>query len=403
MASAAQTVYETTLGQELYETSLNQMLYETTVAQAVVERPDGLHWVSWQMAGCEAFRTDWRDLASRASEPNPFMEEWFLLPSLKQFDPSARVRLAAFYRDGKVRGIFPLEYRHSYYGYLIPHVSTWLHANAFHGSPLVEDGYEQEFWSELLCALDNDPRGALFLHLPSLLEQCPTEIALGEVANCEQRLSGTVMRTERAMLRSELAVEEYLNASLSNKRRKELRRQKRRLGELGELLFERKSGTTVKSDWISEFLELEASGWKGREGSALESQLDTRAMFRETMLGAANAGKIELLTLRLDGKPIAMLVNFITPPGAFSFKTAYDEEYYRFSPGVLLQLENLALLERDDIEWCDSCASEGHPMIDRIWRERRSVIAHNIAIGGGFRRKIFERILRTEMKPENAR
>ena len=42
----------------------------------------------------------------------------------------------------------------------------------------------------------------------------------------------------------------------------------------------------------------------------------------------------------------------VTAPGAFSFKTAFDEDYARFSPGVLLQIENLALLERDGIEYC---------------------------------------------------
>ena len=67
---------------------------------------------------------------------------------------------------------------------------------------------------------------------------------------------------------------------------------------------------------------------------------------------------------------IAMLATFLTPPGAFSYKTAFDERYARFSPGVLLQRENLAILQRDGIAWTDSCAAADHPMIDHIWRER---------------------------------
>jgi hypothetical protein len=92
-----------------------------------------------------------------------------------------------------------------------------------------------------------------------------------------------------------------------------------------------------------------------------------------------------------------MLANFLTAPGAFSFKTAFDERYARFSPGVLLQLENLAMLEREDIAWCDSCAAADHPMIDSLWMERRSIGRISIAIGGTTRRAAFERLVAMEL------
>ena len=87
------------------------------------------------------------------------------------------------------------------------------------------------------------------------------------------------------------------------------------------------------------------------------------------MTGAADAGKLDMRALDLGGRPLAMLVNFLCPPGGFSFKTAFDEDYARFSPGVLLQRENLALLDRSGIDWTDSCAAADHPMIERIWRD----------------------------------
>ena len=91
-----------------------------------------------------------------------------------------------------------------------------------------------------------------------------------------------------------------------------------------------------------------------------------------------------------------MLANFITAPGAFSYKTTYDETYARFSPGVLLQCENLLMLDRADIAWTDSCAAQGHPMIDHIWRERRALGRISIGIGGKLRRGLFARLLKIE-------
>src|SRR3546814_17204462 len=78
--------------------------------------------------------------------------------------------------------------------------------------------------------------------------------------------------------------------------------------------------------------------------------------------------------LDLGGRPLAMLVHFLCPPGGFSIKTAFDEDYARFSPGVLLQQANLDLLGDPRIAWVDSCAASGHPMIESIWRERPSLV-----------------------------
>ena len=127
---------------------------------------------------------------------------------------------------------------------------------------------------------------------------------------------------------------------------------------------------------------MERTGWKGTENSALACDPRTEALFRESLTGAAQAGRLQRLAYHLDGKPVVMLATFVTPPHAFSFKTAYDEELARFSPGVLLQLENLALLDREDIALTDSCAAPDHPMIDQIWRDRREIVKVSIPIGG---------------------
>ena len=78
------------------------------------------------------------------------------------------------------------------------------------------------------------------------------------------------------------------------------------------------------------------------------------------------------------------------------------ETYARFSPGLLLQLENLSLLERGDIEWADSCAAPGHSMIERIWREKRRITTRNVAIGGAIRRAAFRALMAYEMRGKDA-
>ena len=93
--------------------------------------------------------------------------------------------------------------------------------------------------------------------------------------------------------------------------------------------------------------------------------------------------------LDVDNRPVAMLVNFLCPPGSFSFKTAFDEGFAHYSPGVLLQIDNLDILDRPDIAWMDSCAAQDHPMIDSLWTERRAIIRVTVPLEGWRRRIVW--------------
>lgn len=350
--------------------------------------------VPWASAASLAFGTQWAALASSAAEPNPFFENWFLTPGLAGW--GKHVELACLHSDGILRGLLPLSHSGSYYDYPVPHLTGWLHANAFCGTPLVASDHERAFWRGLLDWADNASGSALFLHIPDLPEDGPLFRALAQVIRESGRMGAIVQREERAMLQANLSPEAYFEQSMSGKKRKELRRQHRRLSEAGEVAFHRQQCDADIGQWIGQFLALEQTGWKGKEGSALACDPRTEVLFRESLTGAATNGRLERLTLSLDGRPIAMLASFITPPGAFSFKTAFDEHYSRFSPGVLLQRENLDLLACEDIEWVDSCAAADHPMIDRIWREKRSMVKVSVGIGGAIRRTLFRQFLKAE-------
>ena len=338
----------------------------------------------------------WDALAATASEPNPFFESWYLLPSLRALDPHGSVRLAVLEQSGQWLGLIPLRWEPYYYSKPLPHWRAWCHENSFLGQPLIARWFEQSFWNALLGWLDHHAALALFAHLPQLGTHGPVHHALCAELTAHPRPAATVLEGERALLATQLSSDAYLEASLSTKKRKELRRQHRRLAEEGTLSVERCEGAQDIARWTEEFLALEASGWKGSAASALASARPTATLFRDALAEAAARGRLERLAIRLDGAPIAMLATFTAAPGAFSYKTAFAEDYARFSPGVLLQREALSLVEREGIEWIDSCAGADHPMIDHFWRERRRVASHSIAIGGSARRALFACLNRLE-------
>ncbi len=342
----------------------------------------------------------WDALAVWASEPNPFFESWYLLPALRGQGAGGQVKLLRFEIAGELAGLMPVVEASRYYTRPIPHLANWLHPNCFVGAPLVARGLEKPFWRAMLDWADRQGGLGLFLHLAELPLSGALYEALHAVVGEQDRLAAVVARGNHVILQSDLAPEAYYEATVSAKKRKEYRRQANRLAETGALAFTRQRGDEDLAQWIEAFLTLEASGWKGKAGSALASHEATAMLWREALRGAAKRGRLERLAMTLDGRPVAMLASFITPPAGFMFKTTFDESLAAYSPGVLLQRENLAMLEAEGINWVDSCAGEDHPMITHLWRERRPVGKVSLAIGGGLRRAIFGKMVAREMGGE---
>jgi hypothetical protein len=83
-------------------------------------------------------------------------------------------------------------------------------------------------------------------------------------------------------------------------------------------------------------------------------------------------------------RTIAMLLNFVGPDGAFSFKIAVDPAFARYSPGALIEQFNLTrVLDDRGAPWMDSCAAPDHPMIDSLWGERRTIAQYRVALRHG--------------------
>ena len=351
----------------------------------------------------DALREGWDALGPLAATPNPYFERWYLEPSLRLFDPDQRISLATLVVDGRLVALLPLERSTNYHGRRMPHFALWQHDNIFCGEPLIAPGHAVAFWDDLLAWCDRHAGAALFLHAACLPADGESHAALAELATRGGRSIAPVRTFRRAALRRGRCPQDHLEATLERKRIKELARKRRRLEEQGDFVFSRHTDATGIDQWIAEFLALESAGWKGAEGSALASAPQTEALFREAVAGAAAQGRLERIAFHLDGRPVAMLASFIAAPHGFGFKTAFDETLAKLSPGMLLQVENLSILEREDIAMSDSCAVPGHPMIEQIWSERRDMALLSIAIGGTVRRRVGGALTAIERRRESHR
>jgi hypothetical protein len=83
--------------------------------------------------------------------------------------------------------------------------------------------------------------------------------------------------TSRPRLASDLDAKRYLDQALSSSSRKKLRQHRNRLGRQGVLANAGIRDPDGVTRAVEQFLQLEAQGWKGRNGTAL---LSMRAMRR---------------------------------------------------------------------------------------------------------------------------
>lgn len=178
----------------------------------------------------------------------------------------------------------------------------------------------------------------------------------------------------RACLDATRDPEELLRDALGPKKLKELRRQRNRLAEMGEVMFVISRTPDEVGRMLDTFLALEASGWKARRGTALIQHDGDTTFVRRGAVELAALGQCEIVTLMAGTTPVAAAVVLRHQDRAFYFKLGVDERFAKFSPGVQLTLELTRYLCADpDIATVDSTAIPGHPMIDPIWRGRLAV------------------------------
>lgn len=346
--------------------------------------------------GLLAFLPDLEQLAASALEPNVFHEPTLLVPALRAFGARAGnpARIVLVFtadpnpqKPARLAGAFPVERVRRYRGLPFGAWRSWRHKHCFFGAPLVREDAAAEAIGAFLDWAGTGPEGAGVVELRDLPGEGAFHRALLEVLRKRGAGTWTAERHTRALLERGMDADLYLHHAVSGSRRKELRRQEKKLGEKGRVEY-----LVLKPDddldrWLETFLALEAAGWKGKEGSAIAAHGDERRFF-ETAARAAHArGRLMMLALHLDGVPIAAKCNFLTADGrgSFAFKIAFDESLAKLSPGVLLELENVrALHGHPTLRWMDSCAAADHPMIDHLWSERRSI--ETLVVSTGKRR-----------------
>jgi len=328
------------------------------------------------------------DLAADSLETNVFYESILAESAVRSFGTGRQLELVLVYRADprapqrlRLDGFFPFERTARYRRLPIAALVSFKHLHCFLCTPLIRREGARETFAAAFDWLVGES-GAPLVELRSIAADGPMHQLLVEQLHARRRPFWLGDWSTRAFFEPGEAAESYLRSAISGLALKEVRRKEKRLRERGRLAWRELEPGEDAAPWLRDFLELEASGWKGRGRSALACSEAEREFFVSAATAAHDLGQLMLLGLFLDDRPLALKCNFLAGAGGFAFKIAFDEAYRAFSPGFLLEIENVRRLHRrPEIRWMDSCADAQHAMINRLWPGRRTMATVLFATG----------------------
>jgi CelD/BcsL family acetyltransferase involved in cellulose biosynthesis len=316
--------------------------------------------------------SQWRALSERAVEPNGYyLPDWELAINASAHGRGGASALGSWSDAKGLTGLLPVV--SMWRAYKIP-LPALVSADPYGtlSTPLLDRDDPEAAAAEILHEARRAGAYALVLRDTSL------DGAAMQAFSTVLRRDGITPRVltshVRAALDARRDADELLHEALGAKKLKELRRQRNRLADHGDVRIDiaRTPGEVAAA--IETFLKLEASGWKGKRGTALAQDDGDAAFVRRATPALAANRQCEIMTLTAGTSPLAAAIVLRHQDRAFYFKLGVDERFAKFSPGVQLTLELTRHLCADPaIAVADSTANPDHPMINPIWRERLSI------------------------------
>lgn len=321
--------------------------------------------------------TAWSDLASRASS-NVFMEPTAL--RVAEASGFADVRMLLAWDDTvaprRLVGLWALQVKRI--------ASFWpavLDARpynyAFLSSPVIDPACVDDVMPAMLAAIQHDPELPKVLHLHSFAQETACYAALQRDLIRQGGAQRMLAETNRPFATREDGIKK------SGSTRKKLRQDWNRLSGQGavDVVNDRTAARVTEAFEI--FLKLEQASWKGARGTALLCNEADAAFVRKLVATLALEGRASVALLCVDGKAIAAQVLMYSGGTAYTWKTAFDADYARYSPGMLLVDKITEQLFADpDIEALDSCSYEDGFMA-KLWTGRRKMVEMLVHIGPG--------------------
>jgi CelD/BcsL family acetyltransferase involved in cellulose biosynthesis len=131
-------------------------------------------------------------------------------------------------------------------------------------------------------------------------------------------------------------------ASLSSNFRSNLNKAQHKMAKLGDVRLSVATTLEQALELFPLFQELEASGWKGKAGTAIKQDPRLIGFYRRLLEELVPRGRARLNCLEAGGRTIAAQLCLVDGETLYVLKLAYDEAFAKLAPGNMLLRQVIA-------------------------------------------------------------
>jgi CelD/BcsL family acetyltransferase involved in cellulose biosynthesis len=296
-------------------------------------------WVSSETGGVEVIELladEWRRLCQESHCDEPFYRPEWIAAYIRAFARQTKVVVVTARVERELKAVLPLiEERALFYGIPVTKLRSASNVHSCRFDVVCARGGEGEtavraIWKFLseqpgwdVMQLSDVPEGGAltFFAAAADLDGFPIE---RHVSMCSPYLPLTGLDGAK----DPLALQSSTNF------RSIVRRKERQLQEQGDVVVRRV--TKADPQVLQSFYDLERSGWKGKEGTAIGCSEQTRQFYDEIARNGERFGYLSLFFLDFNGHPVAAQFGLTHAGRYFMPKLAFDENYRKYGPGHLL-------------------------------------------------------------------
>jgi len=279
----------------------------------------------------------WEDLCARSVEDNVYYSPRYAQALLHSVEERQNVRFAVVWDHSSLVALLPFTSARSVVPGLRAAGRAWQSKYTFSCTPLLDKNLKTEAADTLLNVLASISESEWII--PTMNtggEACQSMVA----ALAQRGVPWTFLNHfRRAKLEAGPTFDEHMNLHVGSSRRKGLARTRRRLEEVGKVEHESYTSGEGLDRAVSAFLKIETGGWKGKRGTALDCDEQTRQFAKDAFTGSETNSICRADMLTVSGVPVAVSLIVLAGRTRFAVKACYDESYRRYSPGLLLETE----------------------------------------------------------------
>jgi CelD/BcsL family acetyltransferase involved in cellulose biosynthesis len=287
--------------------------------------------VAWirEVGELEALAGEWDALAARQAERSPFDLHCWYVSWWRAFGAGGELAVLTLRDGGELAGIFPLRRA----GGQLLSLSN-VHSPLYR--PIARD-------REALAALVEAALAAAGgLELASLPEGDAATAQLREGAGGAGKLS----LLERAHVSPTVDTSGDFDIWREQSKKRwgaPLERFRRKMGRDHEAELSIVEPPDDLEAELADGYRVEASGWKGEQGTAIVSKPETEIFYTEVARAFERRGELRFSRIRLDGETAAFDLTLLHDNRLHLLKTGFDERFRKLAPGLVMRL---SIIER---------------------------------------------------------